>query len=361
MSGGDDDSEKTHEPSQKRLDDARKRGEIPKSNDLITAAAYGGLLIAGLAVGADILMRLGEAGAVLLGQADQLAPDLMAGGRASTGGILAAYGSAAAPLFLAPLAAAALAVVAQGALVFAPEKLSPKWSRISPMANAKQKFGLDGLVAFAQSGAKMVVVCILLALFLPAHADEILACLQMSPAQGTAAMLQILMDFVFLALLTALVFGGADYLWQSVQHQRRNRMSRQELVDENKDSDGDPHLKSQRRQRGQEIALNQMLLDVAKADVIVVNPTHYAVALKWTRGDRTAPICIAKGVDDIAARIREQAAKAGVPIHRDPPTARAIHATVDVGAPICPDQYRAVAAAIRFAEAMRKRARKHQR
>ena len=111
----------------------------------------------------------------------------------------------------------------------------------------------------------------------------------------------------------------------------------------------------QRRQRGQEIATNRMLQDVGTADVVVVNPTHYAVALKWNRKARGAPICVAKGVDDVAARIRERAAEAGVPIHSDPPTARAIHANVEIGQQIQPEQYRAVAAAIRFAETMRKR------
>ena len=101
----------------------------------------------------------------------------------------------------------------------------------------------------------------------------------------------------------------------------------------------------------------QMLQDVARADVVLVNPTHYAVALKWQRGDRTAPICLAKGVDDIATRIREKASEAGVPIHRDPPTARAIYASVEIGDPIRPEHFKSVAAAIRFAEAMRKRAK----
>jgi flagellar biosynthesis protein FlhB len=96
---------------------------------------------------------------------------------------------------------------------------------------------------------------------------------------------------------------------------------------------------------------------VAKADVIIVNPTHYAVALKWKRGDRNPPLLLAKGVDDVAARIREKASELGIPIHRDPPTARAIFATVEVGSAIRPDQFKPVAAAIRFAEAMRKKAR----
>jgi flagellar biosynthetic protein FlhB len=100
-----------------------------------------------------------------------------------------------------------------------------------------------------------------------------------------------------------------------------------------------------------------MLDDVPKADVVIVNPTHYAVALKWRRGDRGAPVCLAKGVDEIAARIRERAAGAGVPLHADPPTARALFATVEIGREITPEHYRAVAAAIRFSEAMRARAR----
>ena len=162
---------------------------------------------------------------------------------------------------------------------------------------------------------------------------------------------------MFLAFLTSLVFGAADYGWQWLQHRRRNMMTRQEMVEEQKESEGDPHTKGQRQQKGRQIAMAQMLQDVAKADVVLVNPTHYAVALKWRRGDRSAPICVAKGVDDLAARIRAKAAEAGVPVHRDPPTARAVYATVEIGQPIRPEHYKSVAAAIRFAEAMRKRAK----
>ena len=101
-----------------------------------------------------------------------------------------------------------------------------------------------------------------------------------------------------------------------------------------------------------------MLTDVATADVVVVNPTHYAVALRWERTKGKAPVCVAKGMDEVAKRIRERAAEHGVPIHSDPPTARAIHAGVDVGQEIRVEHYRAIAAAIRFADAMRKKARK---
>ena len=106
-----------------------------------------------------------------------------------------------------------------------------------------------------------------------------------------------------------------------------------------------------------EISQNQMMPEVPKADVVIVNPTHYAVALKWSRSPGEAPVCVAKGVDEIAHAIRKAASEAGVPIHSDPPTARALHATVEIGAEIPVEQYRAVAAAIRFAQAMRERAR----
>ena len=156
----------------------------------------------------------------------------------------------------------------------------------------------------------------------------------------------------------AAAVGAVDWLWEWGQHRRQNRMSRQELMDETKSSEGDPHIKQQRRARAQAIAMNQMLADVPKADVIVVNPTHYAVALRWDRAGGGVPICVAKGVDEIAHRIRAVAAEAGVPVFSDPPTARSLHAMIEIGAPIHPDHFRAVAAAIRFADLIRAKARK---
>jgi len=351
-----DPSDKEHAPTQKRLDDARKRGEVPKSAELITAASYGGLLIAGLVTGGAALRAAGQTGAVLLDQADRMAPMMFDSARAPSGGMFMVYATALASLFLLPMAAALLCVVAQRALVFAPEKLAPKWSRLSPFANAKQKFGREGLFEFAQSAGKLLIVGALLAVFLTFHADGLMNSLQMTPGQSTTLMVEILMDFLFVILLIAVIFGGVDFIWQSAQHLYRNRMSRQELMDEMKDAEGDPYMKAHRRQRGYDIANNRMLLDVGRADVIIVNPTHYAVALKWQRADRTAPVCLAKGTDEIAARIRKRAAEAGIPVHSDPPTARALHATVEIGQQISPEHYAAVAAAIRFAESMRKRA-----
>ena len=178
------------------------------------------------------------------------------------------------------------------------------------------------------------------------------------PGPLAALMAREVQRFLILFLAVSVAFGLADYLWQKLEFARRHRMTRKELTDEMKESEGDPHFKADRRRRAQEIATNRMLADVPKADVVIVNPTHYAVALAWARGKDAAPRCVAKGVDEIAARIRERAQENGVPVRRDPPTARALFATVEIGREIRPEHYAAVAAAIRFSDAMRKKARR---
>jgi flagellar biosynthetic protein FlhB len=171
-------------------------------------------------------------------------------------------------------------------------------------------------------------------------------------------MLHLLLRFLALVFAVWLALGAVDYLWQRAQHHHRNRMSHQEMRDELKQSEGDPHAKGERRRRGREIASNHMLDNVASASVVIVNPTHFAVALKWSPQSLGAPVCVAKGVDEIAARIRERARAAGVPIHSDPVTARALFASVKLDSEVRPEHYAAVAAAIRFAETMRARAEK---
>jgi flagellar biosynthesis protein FlhB len=358
MSSEEDDTEKEHDPTQKRLDDARARGEFARSADLAAAAGYGGLLLACAAFGVQSMLGAGSVAKGLLSQADRLSIVMAEGGRAGLGPVLGAFALPLMPFFLFPGAVVLVYLFATRGLVFAPEKLMPKLSRISPIATAKQKFGMDGLFEFSKSAVKMVIVSAVLYLFLRQRGAGLLNSIYMTPAMSTALLLRLMVDFIMLVTLVAVVMGGVDYLWQVFSHLRRNRMSRKELMDESKESEGDPHMRAARRQRAVEVANNRMLADVATADVVVVNPTHYAVALKWKRGSRAAPICVAKGVDDVAAAIRERAAVAGVPLHSDPATARAMYASVKIGEQIRPEHYRAVAAAIRFAEAMRAKARR---
>lgn len=359
MSDEQDASDKEHEASQKKLDDAREKGEIPRSTDLITAGSYAGFLLAGIAVGSDALNKAGITASVLLGQSDRLSKQLLNGAGNSVSGIIGSFAIALAAFFLAPFVAAVLMIIVQRAMIFTPSKLAPKLSRISPLSGVKNKFGRKGLFEFAKSFVKLTIISCLLFGFLSYQAEDFLRMIYLSPAFSTALLMEKVTRFLALVTLLTFSIGGIDYFWQRAEHLRSNRMSRKEVTDEQKNAEGDPHLKAKRRQKGQEIANNRMLLDVPNADVVIVNPTHFAVALRWDKASGRAPVCVAKGVDEVAARIREKAVEAGVPLHSDPPTARMLYAHLEIGHEVHPDHYRVVAAAIRFSEAMRKKMRRH--
>ncbi len=358
MSEESADDDKQYEATPKKLEDARKKGEIPRSNDLNTAAAYAGLLLAGLTFGGTALTGTGQALMAPLDRAGQMS-ELFFGGSAAPpmGGLILSVGRALAPLFFVPIAVVVLVILAQRGFVFAPSKLEPKLSNISPVAQAKNKFGRSGLFEFLKSFVKLTIYSVVLFVYLAGQMPRMLMTIHLDPGLATAELLRLVVGLLAIVLAIALVIGGIDFAWQRAEHLRKHRMSRKELMDEQKDAEGDPAMKQQRRQKAMEVANNQMLADVPGADVVIVNPTHYAVALKWSRDAGSAPVCVAKGVDHVAARIREVANDNAVPIHSDPPAARALHATVEIGEEIPPDHYQAVAVAIRFAERIRQAAR----
>jgi len=359
MSGEDEDSDKQYEPSQKKLDDARKKGEIARSTDLTTAAAYAGFLLALLTVGPSALADLGTAMSILLGQADAISGTIFAGGGSALhGGILRQIIWGTAPWFAFPAALAIVSIALQQGFLVTGSKVAPKANRISPISGVKNKFGRQGLFEFAKSTTKLTIYCVIMGFFLVGQIERIMGSMQLPPRLIFVELGRMMVALMAIVLLVALVLGGIDFLWQRAEHIRKNRMSRKEMMDELKQSEGDPFIKQQRRQRGHDIATNKMLVDVPAADVIIVNPTHYAVALKWNQESGAAPICVAKGTDEVATRIRALAAEHAIPMHSDPPTARALHAEVDLGCEISQHHYQAVAAAIRFAEEMRAKAAK---
>jgi flagellar biosynthetic protein FlhB len=352
----DEDTEKSFEPSQKKLDDARKKGEIARSADLQTAAAYFGLAIAFFVAGPQIVSNLGNVLSLLIEQSSTLSKSAFGGGGQTTiGNISSLVGLALLPLFTIPAIAVLLTITAQRGFTFAPSKIQPKLNKISVLANAKNKYGKNGLFEFAKSFTKLVIYSICLFLFLKSKLPIIIGAIGTSSNTVVLLLGQFCLEFLIIIAIIAGLIGGIDAFWQHSEHIRKNMMSRKELTDESKEAEGDPHLKQERRQRAQAIAMSQMMGDVPDADVIIVNPTHYAVALKWSRLPGAAPICVAKGVDEIAHRIRKTAIEAGVPIHSDPPTARTLHSIVEIGAEIPPELYAAVAAAIRFSEQMKLR------
>lgn len=358
MSEQSSQGEKVHDPTPQRLEEARAKGDIPRSMDVSAAAGIIGLLLALYFSGTQISIDAGAALAAAIGYSDKLTGAILAPGGLelaldwTTGALLPFL-----PIFLFPFCFALVSLLAQRAFAISVEKIVPKLNRLGMISNAKQKFGPSGLVQFLKSTTKMLIIAIVLVIYLIEKNDEIVGSVNGNKLTVFALLGETFFTITMASCIVFTAIALLDLFWQRYDHARKLRMSFQDLKEEQKKVEGDPHTKQQRRKRGQDIATNRMLLEVPKADVVVVNPTHFAVALKWSRKKGTAPVCTAKGVDEIAARIRETASEHGVPIHRDPKTARAIHSTVEIGEEIDPKHYKAVAAALNFAEKMRDKAR----
>ena len=353
--------EKTHEATPRRLERAREEGDLPRSQDAQTFAAYLGFAAVMLLAGGWAANRLGGALMPFLDRPQDLARQFTSAGASdATLELLGRIGPPVLALVAGPAAVILVLLIAQRGIVFAPSRVLPKLSRLSPVENAKNKYGVRGMVEFAKSAVKLGALGVVLAITVWGEADR----LALYAGIEARASGQLLEHQFWLVITGVMVVAGLlavfDMIWQRFDHLKRMRMSHQELKDEGKQAEGDPHMRAQRRERGRQLATNRMLLKVPEADVVIVNPIHYAVALKWPRQEGSAPVCLAKGVDEIALAIRARAETAGVPVQTDPPTARSLHALVEIGQEIRAEHYQAVAAAIIFAGEMRRKARERQ-
>ena len=346
--------EKTHDPTPHKLQQAREKGEVIQSKEIAVLAGYMGFAIALIVAGGSGAMDFANGMIPFISSPDQLLS------WDHSGGIAAALGSVALsiaiicfPIFFIPAIATIVAIFAQQAFVFAPSKIVPKMSRLSLLQNAKQKYGAAGMAEFLKSMIKLFAIAGVIWYAIGPRMGEIGALIAASPTTLPGILLDETLRLLIAVIVMTMFIASVDYFWQRHLHYKKHSMTFQEIKDETKHTEGDPHTKQRRRQRAHEIATSRMLIDVPKADVIIMNPTHYAVALKWSRAAGTAPICVAKGLDEIALRIRAKGEEAGVPVRVDPPLARSLHALVDIGGEIHPDHYRAVAAAVLFADRMR--------
>ena len=352
-------ADRSHDASPRKLAEARRKGDHARAPDLLTAAGYLGLLIVAMALGPETLRALGTVLLAPIDQPERLVPLIFeAPATGAAGRLMREVLRAVWPWFAVPALTVLLALFATRALVFTPSKLMPKLERLSPLENARNKYGRRGLFEFFKSFGKLCLYSAVLGFFLSSRLEQIAASVALPAGEAAGRLAELMRALLGLAVLVAAALGVIDQLWQRAEHLRRLRMSQKELRDEQKEAEGDPMFKQHRRARAQEIALSRMIAEVPRADVVITNPTHVAVALRWERTPGSAPACVAKGQGEIARRIREIAAEHGVPLHADPPTARALFATTEVGSQIAPEFYRPVAAAIRFSEEMRARARR---
>lgn len=345
-----DGADKKHDASTRKLEKAREKGQIIRSADVTAAAGLAGMAMSMVAVGPSAIEEIGAILFEILARAGQFPTEAL---EPLLKGLLTAFGS----LFIVPAVLVLVVLMIQRAIVFSTDKLQPKLARISILSNAQQKYGPKGLFEFLKSAAKLCVVTLVAVGVFVTFQDQILGTLWLEARPSLGFMTYALVWSLIAFAVAQIPIAVVDYLWQRHVFLKEQKMDDQEIKDEHKDSEGDPHMKQARRQRAREIAMGRMMQDVPDADVVIVNPVHVAVALKWSRAKGTAPVCVAKGHDNVALKIKEIAREAGVPIHQDIPAARAIDSMVEIGQEIPADLYAAVAAAIRFADEMRAKAR----
>ncbi len=342
----EDSDEKTHDPTQKRLDDALAKGDVVKSQEVGTWFVIAGATLvlssfgSSIATGIEMPLRnlianswmIRTDGAGLLSLAQSLGYT-----------VLAALGV---PMLMLMLAAVAGNLI-QHRLVFSAESLTPKFSKLSPVAGFARIFGKQAIANFAKGLFKVVALGAVMVIVLWPERHRLDAMLHFDPAVilHTTMALTVQVMGAVVALLAVVALG--DYLFQYRTWFERQKMSLQEIKEEMKQSEGDPHIKGRLRQLRHAKMKKRMMAAVPKASVIITNPTHYAVALSYERG-MAAPICVAKGVDAIALKIRDVAGEHDIPIVENVPLARALYAIVKIDDEIPAEHYAAVAQIIGY-------------
>lgn len=347
MAGDSEDKDqKTHDPTQKKLDDALKKGDVAKSQDLVSWFL---LFVATLIVAT---MAGGAAGGLavplknLVANADLVIVDrsgLMKLYVSLVLAIIVAIGLPLLGLFLAGIGAN----LVQHRLVLSTESLKPKLSKISPIAGFKRIFGPDALVNFLKGLAKLTLVGVVMFTVLWPQRASIDSIVRMDVEMVLPHTFSIVITVLIAVVAIMAIIALADYVYQYQRWYNRQKMSTQELKEEFKQSDGNPEIKGKIKQLRRERSRKRMMANVPNATVVVTNPTHFAVALKYEAGMQ-APVCVAKGMDLIALKIRELAIASDVPIVENVPLARALHASVEIDQPIQEEHYKAVAEVIGY-------------
>ncbi len=345
MADEDDGGERTEDPTQKRLDDALERGDVAKSQEVNTW-----FMIAGATL---ILSTFsGSIGSIQAPLKNIIANSWMIRTDGPTLLMLAqnleytVFAAVGVPLLLLLLTAIAGNML-QHRLVWSGELLKPKFSKISPMEGAKRIFGKQALANFLKGLFKLAALGAVMTAILWPERHRLESMLRFDPSSLLGVIVSLTVHLMGAVVAMLAVVAIADYFFQYRQWYERQKMSLQEIKDEFKQSEGDPHIKGRIRQLRQARMKKRMMAAVPKASVIITNPTHYSVALSYERGMQ-APVCVAKGVDLIALKIREVAGQHNIPIVENVPLARALYATVEIDEEVPVEHYHAVAEIIGY-------------
>jgi flagellar biosynthetic protein FlhB len=348
------DTEKSEDPTAKRLEDAIKRGDVAKSQEVNTWFLLLGATIAFFMLGSSAANQLAVAFRDVLGNL-HLATDPSLVTRAILrlcGQVGAAVGPVLAILVVAAIAGNAI----QHRLLWTTEPLAPKLNRISLVAGAKRIFSKQAMVQFAKGLLKLAIVGSVIYTIGASEIERMGLLINGEIALSVGVAFTLALKIMAAVTAIMALVAAADYLWQQHSWYERQRMSVREVREEYKEQEGDPTIKAKLRQIRQSRSRKRMMSEVPEATVVVMNPTHFAVALKYEQG-MGAPICVAKGQDNVALKIREVAYRHAVPVVQNPPLARALFKAVDVDQEIPVEHYKAVAELIGYVMKLRNSAR----
>lgn len=349
----EDDSQKTEEPTPKKLEEARKKGEVAQSQELKTWF----MLAAGTAVlaGAGSMIASGIR-TPLVGYLSRLHEIEI-----ERTGALTVLNTLLYDVFLILLIPFSVFIVAalvgnrvqhKGVLTF--EKLKPDIKKLNPV-NGLKKFGSSKIpVDFGKTVGKLAALGVIVTIIVYPERSRLDTIMLLPPIEIVSLIHITAVKLMLGVLILLTIIAAIDFSYQKYQHTKKLRMTKQEVKDERKQTDGDPKIKQRLRSIRMERHMQRMMAAVPRADVVITNPTHYAIALEYKHGAMDVPVLIAKGVDDVAFRIREVAEEHGVPLVENPPLARALYASVELDEEVPPDHYKAVAGVISYVMKLRK-------
>lgn len=348
MAEENDSGEKEFDATEERLRQAREEGNVPQSKEANALALVLGIVLAAYVLKSVVGAILFRDFSSMLYHGDAFAHDAFESGGSTiwfwAGSIILHI----LPIFLVLAALVLIALIIQRSIVFSLKKIELDIKKISPAANLKQRYDAKGLLEFLKDTLKLFFAGLIGSVFLVQFVQSYYASSEVQMGNFYEFTFDQTLRLIFYFLAFHVALAVIDLPLQRQLHLNKLKMSREEMKKEMKQSEGDPEFKQSRRQKAQKIASGQMLKNVPQATVIMVNPTHYAVALKWDPDSQKAPVVVAKGTDHLAARIREIAAEHRIPVYRDPPATRSIYNLVEIDQEIRPEHFAAVAAAIQF-------------
>jgi flagellar biosynthetic protein FlhB len=346
------DAERTEDPTAKRLEEAIERGDVAKSGEVNTLFMLAGSTLALFAFGGFAATQLTEAlRAVLAGAYAVTEPDFSYARLGET--VLVKVLIALAPVLAILIAAALAGNFVQHRLLWTLQPLMPQLSRISPLAGAKRMFSKQAAIGLGKGFAKLTVVGAVMYVVAAPEFDRVLSFAGGDLMQAMSAAMTLVLRLLIGVCSMMVLVAALDWLWTYHSWYERQRMSVREIREEYKQTEGDPTVKAKLRQIRVARMRKRMMTEVPKATVIITNPTHFAVALKYESG-MNAPVCVAKGMDLIARRIRELAQEHRIPVVENPPLARALHQSVEIDEEIPAEHYKAVAEVIGYVLRLRR-------